>query len=1069
MLRRPCHTCRSIRQSFARSIPRLLFASLAIGLARLFLLPSAEAAVDFGRDILPILSDKCYHCHGPDEPARKARLRFDTREGAFRIQDGKTVISPGKSAESELIRRVLSSDPEEVMPPPKAHRELSAEQRDLLRRWVDEGARWGQHWAFVPVPSVVEVPPATGGERNDIDRFVFQRLSREGLKPAPEASRSRLIRRLSFDLTGLPPSPSEVTAFESDPSPEAYERLVSRLLDSPTYGERMATEWLDLARYADTHGYQSDRYRAIWPWRDWVIRAFNENLPYNDFVTWQLAGDLLPRATQTQRLATAFNRIHLQNEEGGIVEEEFRVSYVVDRVNTFGTAFLGLTLDCCRCHDHKYDPLTQKDYYQLFAMFQNVDESGQSVFFGDVMPVPTLLLSTPSQDEVLRRLQRDIDHQREVVASTRAAAHSRFEEWLKNRPAEAIVPGLTASYGFDEQVDGHFTNNVAGGKPGNASDSPGWVDGLHGKALELSGENGVSFPGAGGVTRADPFSYSMAIQPANQAPRLLVLHKSRAWMDAGSRGYELLLEDGHPAVGLHHMWPGNSLKIRAVAVVPTNAWTQVTVTYDGSSRAAGLHLYLNGEPAPVEVVRDGLWRDFTYGGDEPELAVGFRFRDNGFKGGKVDELRFFHRELTRLEVAELAGLPRMRQTLATPEAELTSAQRSELEEYFLQTSETNTLAASKELTRLRQEQNKLIESIPDLMVMQEMDQPKKAFLLKRGAYDAPGDEVSANTPAFLPPLAPSQPRNRLGLAQWLTDPSHPLFARVTVNRAWQQMFGRGLVETSENFGTQGAVPTHPELLDWLARDFVASGWDFKGLLRKIALSATYRQSSVASPDLLARDPENHWLARGPARRLAAEMLRDQALSVSGLLSQHVGGPSVRPYQPEGLWESAANSSYNQGHGEDLHRRSLYTYWKRTVPPPTMITFDAAERNVCVVRRQNTSTPLQALVLLNDPQWIEAARWAGERILREGGSTRASQIDYAFRLMTGRPPTTQEAGVLEQLWSEQKRRFDAEPSSANELLGVGETRIKTAYSASELAAGTILAQALLNHDEALMRR
>lgn len=1030
---------------------------------------SVDAAVDFGRDVLPILSDKCYHCHGPDETARKAKLRLDTREGAFSVLDGKAIIAPGKSSGSELVRRVLSQDPEEVMPPPKAHRDLSAEQRDTLRRWVDDGARWGKHWSFESIPAKPELPTPQEGERNEIDRFVFERLAKDGLKPMSEASRGRLIRRLSFDLTGLPPAPSEVRAFEEDRSPDAYQRLVDRLLDSPAYGERMAAEWLDLARYADTHGYQSDRYRAIWPWRDWVIQAFNGNLPYDQFVTWQLAGDLLPSPTQTQRLATAFNRIHLQNEEGGIVEEEFRVSYVVDRVNTFGTAFLGLTLDCCRCHDHKYDPLTQKDYYQLFAMFQNIDESGQSVYFGDVMPVPTLLLSTPSQEEVLNRLSRDIGHQREAVTQVRANARSRFEEWLHHRPTEPLVPGLTASYGFDEQLDGHFTNRVSGGKPGNPSEGPVLTPGLRGQALELTGENGVSFPGAGAVTRADPFSYSVAVQPALVTPRLLVLHKSRAWMDAGSRGYELLLEDGRPAVGLHHMWPGNSLKVRSLRAIPTNAWTQITVTYDGSSRAAGLHLYLNGEPAEVEVVRDGLWRDFTYGGDEPELAVGYRFRDNGFKQGKVDELQFFHRELTRLEVAELAGLPYLREALSTTEAELTPGQRAGLEDYYLHAFDTNYLDAVRELTRLRQEQNRLIETIPDLMVMQEMDQPKRAHMLKRGAYDAPGDEVSANTPAFLPPLGPGQPRNRLGLAQWLTDPAHPLFARVTVNRAWQQMFGRGLVETTENFGTQGAVPTHPALLDWLAHDFIASGWNLKGLLRKIALSATYRQASAATPEQWARDPDNRWLGRGPARRLAAEMLRDQALAVSGLLSRHLGGPSVRPYQPEGLWESAANSSYSMGHGEDLHRRSLYTYWKRTVPPPAMITFDAAERNVCVVRRQSTSTPLQALVLLNDPQLIEAARWTGQRILREGGATRASQIDYAFRLVTGRAPSSSEVAVLDRLWTGQLQRFEREPEAATQLLTVGEAKTDAGLPPAELAATTILAQALLNHDEALMRR
>lgn len=1027
-----------------------------------------SAAVDFGREVLPILSDKCYHCHGPDEAARKAKLRLDTQEGAFRVLDGKQVIVPGQSAQSELVRRILSADPDEQMPPPKAHRELATDQKETLRRWVEEGARWGRHWSFESVPAV-ELPPPTAGERNEIDRFIFARLTKGGLKPAPEATRARLIRRLSFDLTGLPPTPAEVVAFERDNSPTAYERLVDKLLDSPAYGERMASEWLDLARYSDTHGYQADRYRPVWPWRDWVIQAFNENLPYDQFVTWQLAGDLLPNPTQAQRLATAFNRLHLQNEEGGIVEEEFRVSYVVDRVNTFGTAFLGLTLDCCRCHDHKYDPLTQKDYYQLFAMFQNIDESGQSVYFGDVMPVPTLLLSTPDQETRLQHFRQKIAAQEETVARVREEARPRFESWLHQHSSEANVPGLAARFDFDALPEGHATNSVAGGPAGNAVEGPELAEGRRGQGLLLNGENGVSFPGVGKATRADPFSFCLSVAPSIRLPRLLLLHKSRAWMDAGSRGYELLLEDGKPTVGLHHMWPGNALKVRALEPIPTNVWTQLTVTYDGSSRALGVHLFVNGEPAQLEVIRDGLWRDFTYGGDEPELAIGYRFRDNGFKQGRVDEFSFYSRELTPLEVAELSGLPHLRTALGTPVQDLSHSQREALQAYYLQTVDPAFQEAVKWLTAVRQEQSRLVESIPDLMVMQEMERPKKAFMLKRGAYDAPGDEVSADVPKALPPLAPSMPHNRLGLARWLTDPAHPLFARVTVNRAWQQMFGRGLVETTENFGTQGAVPTHPELLDWLARDFIASGWDLKALLRKMALSATYRQSSSADADLLTRDPDNRWLARGPARRLAAEMLRDQALAVSGLLAAHLGGPSVRPYQPEGLWESAANSQYTVGHGDELHRRSLYTYWKRTVPPPAMITLDAAERNVCVVRRQTTSTPLQALVLLNDPQWLEAARLTGERILREGGDNLGSQVTFAFRLVTGREPSARETTVLMQLFSEQRQRFVEDPKAADQLLSVGETRTGSGMAAADLAASTVLAQALLNHDEAIMRR
>jgi hypothetical protein len=588
--------------------------------------------------------------------------------------------------------------------------------------------------------------------------------------------------------------------------------------------------------------------------------------------------------------------------------------------------------------------------------------------------------------------------------------------------------------------------------------------------LLLNGENGVTLPSVGAFTRADPFSIAVWINMPVVAPRFVVLHKSRAWMDAGSRGYEILLEDGRVSVGLHHMWPGKSLRIRSRATVATNAWTHVAVTYDGSSRAAGLHLYLDGQLTEVEVVRDGLWKDFTYGGSEPDLTVGFRMRDAGFKGGRVDELRIFNRELSALEAGNLAGDERLTKLLARPAADLDGPDRSALFEYFCSAFSAETARWREDLLGVRQEQNRLVTSIQDIMVMQEMPQPKPAFILKRGAYDAPGEAVTAGVPSALPPLPAGAPTNRLGLAQWLVAPENPLMARVTVNRAWQMMFGRGLVETSDNFGSQGSPPTHPELLDWLARDFADGGWDWKRLLREIALSATYRQSSKAGSELLARDPQNELLARGPARRLTAEMLRDQALSVSGLLSEAVGGPSVKPYQPDGLWEVAmGNPRYDQSHGGDLHRRSLYTFWKRTVPPPAMVTFDAAERNGCVVRRQSTSTPLQALALLNDPQIVEASRHVGERLLREGGATDASRVAFGFRLVTGRTATAREIGVLVRMFQEQRLRFRDDPAASARLLTVGETRNHSGFTNEDLAAGTVLAEALLSHDEAVMRR
>ena len=614
-----------------------------------------------------------------------------------------------------------------------------------------------------------------------------------------------------------------------------------------------------------------------------------------------------------------------------------------------------------------------------------------------------------------------------------------------------------------------------------------------GQAVELSGENGFTFGRAGHFDRADAFTLSLWLQTPSHAPRLVVLHHSKAPIDAGSRGYELLLEEGRVAIGLHHMWPGNSLKVASKSALPTNEWVHITVTYDGSSRANGVRVFINGTAAATETIRDGLTKDITYGGDEPELALGHRFRDNGFKGGRVDELQIFNRALTAIEAAHLAGRGDFTNALSAAAKEISPAQRASLFDYFFATSYPPALATANELHALRDEQRKLVNPIPEIMAMQEMAQPKPAYILRRGAYDAPGERVSANTPRVLPPFPAAEPTNRLGLARWLLQPDHPLMARVTVNRFWQMMFGQGLVETSDNFGSQGAQPTHPELLDWLAVEFMqpdtnvppasrwrteerqrdAGGtmrWDVKRLLKMIALSSTYRQSSQASPELLTRDPANEMLASGPARRLAAEMLRDQALAQSGLLVEKLGGPSVKPYQPSGLWEIAMGKpNYDQGKGDDLHRRSLYTYWKRTVPPPTMSGFDAADRSYCTVRRQSTSTPLQALALLNDTQIIEAARLLSQRMMKEGGPTPEERVPWVFRTITGRPPSAKELPVLKRLFEEQRAQFAENTNAASQLLKVGEAKNDPALDLVELAAGTILAEALLNHDDAVMRR
>ncbi|MFO0807184.1 MAG: DUF1553 domain-containing protein [Gemmataceae bacterium] len=1040
---------------------------LLLALVTAFALGTARAeGPDFARDVLPILSDNCFHCHGPDPQVRKSGLRLDTKEGAFRPRKGAAIIVPGNSGDSELVRRVASTDVDEVMPPPDANRKLTPRQIDTLKRWVESGANWNQHWAFVPLPQHVPVP-AVAGALHPIDAFVRARLHAERLTPAPDAPRTMWLRRVTLDLTGLPPTLAEIDAFLADTSTNAYQTVVDRRLASPRYGERMAADWLDAARYADTHGYQNDRFRPMWAYRDWVVRAFDRNQRYDEFLTWQLAGDLLPGATKEQRLATAFNRLHLQNEEGGVVEEEFRVAGLVDRVTTFGTAALGLTLECCRCHDHKFDPIPIKDFYSLFAFFQNIDEAGQTSYFTTAMPVPTLLLSTAEQDARLAALTAKVAATEAEWPALRESARPAFAAWLAARGELPKRPaGLVADYALGHVEGGKVANRVDPAKPGKAHEGPRIVDDAF---AELSGENGFTLPGVGHFTRADAFTLALTIRPSAHAPRAVVVHHSKAPVDAGSRGYELLLEDGRVAVGLHHMWPGNSLKVRTKATIPVNAWTHVAAAYDGSSRAVGVRIYLDGKRAELEVIRDGLTKDIAYDGGPPDLAIGYRFRDNGFKGGAVRDFAVLPRAISAVEALVLADAADAR-VWTKPADDLSAAERELLFDHFLAAVHEPAAAWRKRLRDLRDEERRYVEPIPEAMAMRELPTPKPAYVLKRGAYDAPGERVTADTPTALPPFPAGEPRNRLGLARWLAAPDHPLTARVAVNRLWQQMFGTGLVETSDNFGTTGTPPTHPELLDWLARDFVDHGWDVKRTLRLIALSATYRQSSQATPAVRARDPNDQLLARFPVRRLAAEMLRDQALFVGGLLSETRGGPAVYPYQPDGLWDEAmGRPKYPRSKGGDLYRRSVYTVWKRTAPHPQMTTFDAADRSVCTVRRQVTSSPLQALALLNDPQVVEAARFLGQRTLKEGGATPAERAAWAFRTVTGRSPSEREAAVLVKLFEEQRAAFAANPTDAAKLLAVGDTRGDPSLDPADHAAAVALGLAILNHHEAANRK
>jgi Protein of unknown function (DUF1553)/Protein of unknown function (DUF1549)/Concanavalin A-like lectin/glucanases superfamily/Planctomycete cytochrome C len=1043
------------------------------GLAAIFMIggrPIRGAAlpekVDYNYHVKPLLSDRCYKCHGPDSSKRKANLRLDLEKSAKgALKDGKHPITPGDLAKSELYRRITSEDPDEKMPPPESKLKLAPDEIALLKRWIEQGAHWKKQWSFIPLTKVT-IPKVQGSSwpRNAIDRFILARLEREGLKPSPEADRELLIRRLSFDLTGLPPTTAEIDAFLADTSRDAYENLVDRFLAKPEYGERMTVDWLDLARYSDSYGYQVDRDRFVWPWRDWVIKAFNENMPYDQFITWQLAGDLLPGATDEQILATTFNRLHSQKVEGGSTPEEFRVEYVVDRVRTFGTAFLGLTLQCMRCHDHKYDPLTQKEFYQFFAFFNKIDEAGLYSYFTPAVPTPTLLLEDNATKARVARVEKRVTDVESALAALKPKRSGAFDDWLKHRPSEPSLPNQLGAFPMEALEKGKFENTVNEKSPATSSDANQIVPGHVGNAIRLTGDDGVNL-GFGNFRRYEPFSVALWMNTPDFKDRAVIYHRSKAWTDAGSRGYQLLLEDGKLSAALIHFWPGNAICVRTREPVPVQTWLHVAVTYDGSSRADGLKIYLNGRPAPCDVVRDHLYKNITGGGGD-NITIGERMRDRGFKDGLIDEFQVFNRELTALEVAQIHDGNRLRELLVKPAGALTAAERDALFEYYLSTVDAD---YGKQLAALRDdraERSKTVDDLEEIMVMRDLppSQTRQTHLLKRGAYDAPGEVVYANTPASLPPFPAGEPTNRLGLARWLTDPGHPLTARVAVNRFWQMCFGQGLVRTPEDFGSQGELPTHPELLDWLAKDFLDHGWNVKRLMKQMVESATYRQSSAIRPEVLARDPQNRLLARAPRYRLSAEMLRDNALAASGLLVREKGGPPAKPYEV-----AVSFKPVKRDQGAGLYRRSLYTFWKQTGPAPVMMTLDATKRDVCVARRESTSTPLQALVLLDDPQFVEAARVLGQNMIEKHGTDVNAAVMDMFRVLTAREPSSRELKLLNGFYREQLEHFRDHPEAAREYLKTGDAPCDGQIAPAQLAASGVLASTLMNLDDCVRKR
>jgi hypothetical protein len=1013
----------------------------------------SQKRVDFARDVLPILSENCFLCHGPDSSSRQAGLRLDTFVGATADRGGRFAIVPGKPADSLMVQRINSESA--PMPPVSSHKTLTALQREVLSDWILQGAEYSVHWAFVPLPAVVPVPRVDSPwMRDELDAFVIDRLRAEGLEPSREATRERWLRRVFLDLTGLPPTVTDMSSFKSGGD---HSSVVDGLLASPRFGERMAVWWLDAARYADSYGYQSDLIAPVWPYRDWVVRAFNSGMRYDQFLTEQVAGDLLPEATRDQVLATAFNRLHRMTNEGGSIAEEWKTEYAMDRAETFGTAFLGLTVGCARCHDHKYDPLTQKEYYQLFAYFNSIDEFGM-LLSSEIVPTPSLLLPTDAQEKRLGELVANVEKAREEVAMAKFGAVGRFMEWLRTRPVPVVAPVVKID--FDAKEGNRFVNAVNGKVVADALQGAKVVTSRNGQGLGLSGDDGLAVRGLGSRERWDAFSWSFWMKaPMVEAPSV-VLHRTGG-TDVGFCGFDMVLERGRLTARVMRHWPGNAVAIRTLDPVSFDDWTHVGWSWDGSGTASGLRLYVNGLPVKTELQHDSLWKTINAYGDlgigGGDWTFGARFRDLGLRGGAIDDVIYFDRSISGIEM-RLAAVPNA------------SYIDRDLMEYFEVSVDADCVAAQKELRRAQEELARFENGVFEIAVMRESARRVPAYLLARGQYDSPRTEenrVERGVPSFLLPTAAE---DRLGLAKWATQKDHPLTARVFVNRVWQMLFGRGLVETSENLGVLGSQPSHPELLDYLSRWFVSSGWDVKGLLRKIVLSATYRQDSALSPALAERDPENVLLARGPSQRLDAEMLRDTVLAASGLLDARLGGPPVNPYQPSEIWteNNSMTPRFVQSVGSDLYRRSLYTLLKRTTPAPDMVAFDASGREACVMRRTRTGTPMQALVTLNHVQYVEAARVLAERMVAKPEGRRG-QVAEAFGRLAARQPTEAELAVLLQCFEEQFDFYRAHLAEAIELCEVGDMRRKDGLRASEVAAMTVTVQTIMNSDAVVWKR
>jgi hypothetical protein len=1035
----------------------------------------AEEPLEYNRDIRPILADNCFACHGPDSAARQADLRLDRREAA--IEAG--AITANSPDESELIARILSDDPDLVMPPVETKKALTDAQKEILTDWITSGAAYQPHWSFI-LPQKSQPPDVkqAAWAKNSIDRFMLAKLEANGLSPAPEADARTFFRRLYLDITGLPPAPAEVDAFVGDyvrRSDDAVSDWIDKLMQTPAWGEHRARYWLDAARYGDTHGLHFDNYREMWPYRDWVIRAFNRNQPFDKFTIEQLAGDLQPNPTNDQLIATGFQRCNITTNEGGTIDEENLALYAADRVQTMGWVYLGLTTNCAQCHDHKFDAFTMKDYYSMAAFFRNTTQLAKDGNVKDGRG-PVLVVPTEADAPRWKALPAEITTAEAVRNERKKNAHGDFDQWLASATVESLdddVPadGLVVHAPLNEGTGNEAHNRCGSPETFQATGEISWIpDGKLGPAPTMKPGATFDLDQLGDFEKDQDFSYGAWIKAARDDLYGGII--ARVDKEDGQRGWDICQDEHVLTVHIVESWPESAIKVltRRKVVTP-GQWQHVFVTYDGTGKAGGIKVYVDGAEEKLKVQKDTLKPDATIR-TKASLRIGQRFPTQVFDDGAVQDVRIYDRALSVDEVKKVAQVAVLRELLATAADQRTPGQQASLYDHYLITHDPQFPALANAVAGLKNERNEIEARSPVTHVQREkMDSQPTGHILMRGEYDKPGEEVVAATPVALHPLPEGAPNNRLGLAQWVVDPNNPLTARVAVNRFWQEIFGQGIVTTPEDFGVMGTEPSHPDLLDWLAVEFRESNWDVRKLLKLMLMSATYRQAAVTTPAKLEKDRDNRLLSRGPRFRMDAEMVRDYALATSGLLSARMYGPGTKPYQAEGIWDIVGlpggnTRDYVQDKGDNLYRRTVYSFWKRMAPPPNLEAFDAPSREFCTVRRERTNTPLQALVTLNDPQFVEAARQLAQNALKANGGDDAKRVDFVARRVLSRPLNVKEQTVVLASVNELLVYYRSQPEHAKALIAVGESIFDEELDISELAAWTMLCNQVLNMDEAL---